>query len=68
MKKKGEIMSKLSATLNNVINNLPLKDRAVALNDNDLVLEFPVTFVICNLLCLIIMRIYCYFLEAVKVS
>ena len=36
---KDEVITKLSATLNNITNNLPLKDPTVALNDNDLVPE-----------------------------
>ena len=37
LKIKEEIISKFSATLNNVTNNLLLKDPTVALNNNDLV-------------------------------
>ena len=36
---KDEIIGKFSAKLNNIINDEPLKDLTVALNDNHLVLE-----------------------------
>ena len=36
---KDEIIGKFSAKLNNIINNDPLKDLTVALNDNHLELE-----------------------------
>ena len=38
-KNKGEIISKLAATLNIITNNLPVKDPTVAVNKNDLVPE-----------------------------
>ena len=38
-KNKGEIISKLPATLNIITNNLPVKDPTVAVNKNDLVPE-----------------------------
>lgn len=37
MEKKNEIISKFSKTLNNIINNLLLKETRVVLNNNDLV-------------------------------
>ena len=37
MEKKSEIISKFSKTLNNIINNLLLKETRVVLNNNDLV-------------------------------
>ena len=37
MEKKNEIISKFSTTLNNIINNLLLKETRVVLNNNDLV-------------------------------
>ena len=39
IKNKDEIICKLSATLKNITNILPIKDRTIALNGNNLVLE-----------------------------
>ena len=41
---KGEIISKLPATLNIITNNLPVKDPTVAVNKNDLVPETVLSF------------------------